>query len=105
MIYGATATTNYNEIASAIASGSVLSNVYLSLGIGLLLTGFAFKVALVSNTNDLGSPIISLDTTGSFVIPITSGFISDAAIMALLTSSILIFSSVKAMDKSSIDPF
>lgn len=47
MIYGATGTTNYNEIASAIASGSVLSNVYLSLGIGLLLTGFAFKVALV----------------------------------------------------------
>ena len=47
MIYGATGTTNYNEIASAVASGSILSNVYLSLGIGLLLTGFAFKVALV----------------------------------------------------------
>jgi NADH:ubiquinone oxidoreductase subunit 2 (subunit N) len=47
MIYGATGTTNYNEIASAATSGSILSKVYFSLGIGLLLIGFAFKVALV----------------------------------------------------------
>ena len=37
MIYGATGTTNYNEIASAATSGSILSKVYFSLGIGLLL--------------------------------------------------------------------
>ena len=47
LTYGATGTTNYNEIAFAISSGSILSHVYLSLGIGLLLIGFAFKVALV----------------------------------------------------------
>ncbi len=47
MIYGATGTTNYNEIASAATSGSILSKVYFSLGIGLLLIGFSFKVALV----------------------------------------------------------
>ena len=47
LIYGASGTTNYNEIALAISSGSILSNVYLSLGISLLLIGFAFKVALV----------------------------------------------------------
>ena len=47
LTYGATGTTNYNEIALAISSESILSNIYLSLGIGLLLIGFAFKVALV----------------------------------------------------------
>ena len=47
LTYGATGTTNYNEIALAVSSESILSNVYLSLGIGLLLIGFAFKVALV----------------------------------------------------------
>ena len=47
LTYGATGTTNYNEIALAISTGSILSNIYLSLGIGLLLIGFAFKVALV----------------------------------------------------------
>ncbi len=47
LTYGATGTTNYNEIASAISSGSLLSHIYLSMGIGLLLIGFSFKVALV----------------------------------------------------------
>jgi NADH-quinone oxidoreductase subunit N len=47
LTYGATGATNYNEIALAVSSGSILSNIYLSLGIGLLLIGFAFKVALV----------------------------------------------------------
>jgi len=47
LTYGATGTTNYNEIASAVSSGTILSHLYLSLGIGLLLIGFAFKVALV----------------------------------------------------------
>ena len=46
LTYGASGTTNYNEIAIAVSSGSILSNVYLSLGIGLMLIGFAFKVAL-----------------------------------------------------------
>ncbi|SVB06571.1 uncharacterized protein METZ01_LOCUS159425 [marine metagenome] len=47
LTYGATGTTNFSGIASAIASGNILSDVYLFLGIGLLLIGFAFKVALV----------------------------------------------------------
>jgi len=46
LTYGATGTTNFSGIASAIASGTILSDVYLYLGIGLLLIGFAFKVAL-----------------------------------------------------------
>ena len=44
--YGATGTTNYNGIFLSIANDTILSNLYLSLGIGLLLIGFAFKVAL-----------------------------------------------------------
>ena len=44
--YGATGTTNYNGIVLSIANDTILSNLYLSLGIGLLLIGFAFKVAL-----------------------------------------------------------
>ena len=47
LTYGATGTTNFSGIASAIASGTILSDMYLFLGIGLLLIGFAFKVALV----------------------------------------------------------
>ena len=46
LTYGATGTTNFSGIASAIASENILSDVYLFLGIGLLLIGFAFKVAL-----------------------------------------------------------
>jgi len=44
--YGATGTTNYNGIVLSIANDTILSNLYLSLGIGLLLIGFAFKGAL-----------------------------------------------------------
>ena len=46
LTYGATGTTNFSGIAAAISSGTILSDVYLFLGIGLLLIGFAFKVAL-----------------------------------------------------------
>ena len=46
LTYGATGTTNFDGIASAIDSGDILSHVFLSLGIGLLLIGFACKVAL-----------------------------------------------------------
>ena len=41
LTYGATGTTNFDGIASAIDSGDILSHVFLSLGIGLLLIGFA----------------------------------------------------------------
>ncbi len=47
LTYGATGTTNFSGIASAISSGTILSDMYLFLGIGLLLIGLAFKVALV----------------------------------------------------------
>ena len=46
MTYGATGTTNYNGIVFAITNKTILSNIYLFMGIGLLLIGFAFKVAL-----------------------------------------------------------
>ena len=45
--YGATGTTNYDGILLAIANDNILSKIFLVLGIGLLLIGFAFKVALV----------------------------------------------------------
>ena len=45
--YGATGTTNYDGIVLAIANDNILSKIYLVLGIGLLLIGFAFKVAVV----------------------------------------------------------
>lgn len=47
LIYGTTGTTNFEQMASVIGSGGVLSMPILSLGIGLLLIGFAFKVAIV----------------------------------------------------------
>ena len=46
LTFGATGTTNFSGIASAIAAGTVLSEIYLYLGIGFLLIGFSFKVAL-----------------------------------------------------------
>ena len=45
-IYGSTGTTQFGEIAHSISSGNVLSDILLNLGFGLLLVGFAFKVAL-----------------------------------------------------------
>tara|TARA_B100000315_G_scaffold259365_1_gene315118 strand:+ start:3464 stop:4918 length:1455 start_codon:yes stop_codon:yes gene_type:complete len=47
LIYGSTGTTQFGEIANSISSGNVLSDILLMLGLGLLLVGFAFKVALV----------------------------------------------------------
>ncbi|RTZ75315.1 MAG: hypothetical protein DSY99_01050 [Candidatus Neomarinimicrobiota bacterium] len=46
LTYGAAGTTNYNGIVAAITNNTILSDTYLFLGIGLLLIGFAFKVAL-----------------------------------------------------------
>ena len=46
LTYGATGTTNYSGIILAITNDTILSSIYLSMGIGLLLIGFAFKVAL-----------------------------------------------------------
>jgi len=47
LVYGTTGTTNFKDIASAAISGNILSQTLFSLGIGLLLIGFAFKVAIV----------------------------------------------------------
>ncbi|MEE9165930.1 MAG: NADH-quinone oxidoreductase subunit N [Candidatus Neomarinimicrobiota bacterium] len=47
LIYGTTGTTNLEQMAVTIGSGGVLSQPILSLGIGLLIVGFAFKVAIV----------------------------------------------------------
>lgn len=47
LVYGATGTTNFNGIAAAISEGGVISGTFLALGVGLLLVGFAFKVAVV----------------------------------------------------------
>ena len=47
LLYGSTATTNYDGIRQAIMSGTQLSPTLTLAGFGLLVVGFAFKVALV----------------------------------------------------------
>ena len=47
LIYGATGTTNLALIGVQVSSLRLQSNVLLLLGLGLLLVGFAFKVAAV----------------------------------------------------------
>jgi NADH-quinone oxidoreductase subunit N len=46
LIYGSTGSTNYDSIREAIVSGEHLSMALTLAGFGLLLVGFAFKVAL-----------------------------------------------------------
>ncbi len=46
LVYGATGTTNLTLIGERITAGQVMSTPMLFVGIGLLLIGFAFKVAL-----------------------------------------------------------
>ena len=46
LVYGATGTTNLTLIGERITAGQVMSSAMLLVGIGLLLIGFAFKVAL-----------------------------------------------------------
>lgn len=46
LVYGATGTTNLTLIGSRIAAHEVMSAPMLLVGIGLMLIGFAFKVAL-----------------------------------------------------------
>ncbi len=47
LIYGSTGTTHYDGIRQAIGSGEQLSMALTVTGFGLLIIGFAFKVALV----------------------------------------------------------
>lgn len=47
LLYGSTGTTSYSGIATAMAGGGELSRLLTLSGFGLLLVGFAFKVALV----------------------------------------------------------
>jgi NADH-quinone oxidoreductase subunit N len=47
LLYGSTGTTSYSGIAAAMAGGGELSRLLTLSGFGLLLVGFAFKVALV----------------------------------------------------------
>jgi len=47
LVYGATASTNLKRVAEVVASGRVTSPTLLIIGTGLLIIGFAFKVASV----------------------------------------------------------
>lgn len=47
LIYGATGTTSITEIGFRIAAYSLTHNSMLLIGVGLLLVGFAFKIAAV----------------------------------------------------------
>lgn len=47
MVYGATGTTSLVGVASFLAANILLRNAMLLLGMGLLLVGFAFKIAAV----------------------------------------------------------
>lgn len=46
-VFGATGTTNLSSMQSAVAQHGASTNSLLLIGVGLLLTGFGFKVALV----------------------------------------------------------
>jgi NADH-quinone oxidoreductase subunit N len=46
-LYGVTGTTNIEELSSRIAAQSMSGNPMILLGIGLLVVGFAFKIAAV----------------------------------------------------------
>lgn len=46
-LYGVTGTTNIERLSTAIAAQSMSGNPMILLGIGLLIVGFAFKVAAV----------------------------------------------------------
>lgn len=46
LVYGATGTTNLTLIGERIATNHVMSSTMLMIGIGLMLIGFGFKVAL-----------------------------------------------------------
>lgn len=47
LIYGATGTTNLAEMADLLRKAGIASGSYLFIGLGLLLVGFSFKIALV----------------------------------------------------------
>ncbi|MEA3335452.1 MAG: NADH-quinone oxidoreductase subunit N [Chloroflexota bacterium] len=47
LLYGATASTNLVEIATALASDSSLNAFYLYAGTAMLIVGFGFKIAMV----------------------------------------------------------
>ena len=46
-LYGVTGTTNIDELSTRIAAQSMSGNPMILLGIGLLIVGFAFKIAAV----------------------------------------------------------
>jgi len=47
LVYGATGSTNLRQIAAVVATGTLTSPLWLTIGAGLLIVGFAFKVASV----------------------------------------------------------
>jgi len=47
LVYGATGSTNLRQIAAVVATGNLNNPVWLTIGAGLLIVGFAFKVASV----------------------------------------------------------
>jgi len=79
LVYGATGSTNLDQIADYLARNVLLHNGLLLAGIALLLVGFAFKIAAVPFhlwTPDVyqGSPMVS--TPPSPGPPYTSSFAS-----------------------------
>jgi NADH-quinone oxidoreductase subunit N len=46
LVYGATGTTNLALIGERVSTGQIMSDAMLFVGIGLMLVGFGFKVAL-----------------------------------------------------------
>jgi NADH-quinone oxidoreductase subunit N len=47
LVYGATGSTNLRQIAAVVATGTLINPVWFTIGAGLLIVGFAFKVASV----------------------------------------------------------
>jgi NADH-quinone oxidoreductase subunit N len=47
LVFGATGTTNLDQIAAALAQGTLQGDPLLAIGVGLLLVGFGFKISSV----------------------------------------------------------
>jgi len=86
MLYGATGSIGLSDIHAALAKEEVYSNPYIWIGLGLILVGFGFKIALVPFhmwTPDVyegaPTPITAFLSTG----PKAAGFAALARILVL----------------------
>lgn len=86
-VFGATGQTRYSEIAAVIAAGKVIQPVFLAIGFGLMIVGFAFKLTLApfhmyapDVYEGAPTPIAAAIATGSKV----AGFVAFFSLVRLM---------------------